>query len=154
MTKTIGILFQWIGLLYFLIFPVGGVALELYTLQTGVSSAFTDLGNAITVLSFLGAVPLGLFVIGLILTKRATGTYFVGRALNILAKIVIVPISMLLAGSLAIITVPYFAYRYYQYRKGLESGVVRFVKWAYEDWSITVPLFVTLVLGTFFILLP
>ncbi len=151
--KITGSILQGFGLLYFLVFSVGAGALGLYTLITGKPAALTELGNAITVLSFFGVIPLGLLILGSELIKKATSSsYFPNKIFEILAKLVIVPISIALSAPLAVIMVPFLAYRYYQYRKGIETGTARFVKWAIESWYITLTLYITLVLGVLFTL--
>jgi hypothetical protein len=153
MLKMIGSLLQGFGLLFFLVFSVSAGALGIYTLISGQSGFATELGNAITVISFFGAVPLGLLVLGSMLIKKATSnSFFPNKTFEILAKLVIVPISIALSASLAVIMVPFLAYRYYQHRKGVETGTVRFVKWACEDWYMTLTLYIVLVLSTLFTL--
>jgi hypothetical protein len=147
----LGALLQLFGLLFLLIFSIGAGALGLYTLITGQPAALTELGNAITVLSFFGAIPLGLLTLGSMLIKKATSnSYFPNMIFEILAKLVIVPISIGLSASLAVIMVPFLAYRYYQYKKGMETGTSRFVKWAIGSWYITLTLYIVLVLVVLF----
>ena len=132
-----------------MIFSVGAGALGLYTLVTGQPSATTELGNFITVLSFFGAIPLGLLLLGFMFVKKATdGSYFPNTVFESVGKLVIVPIVVALASSLAIIMVPFLLYRYYQYKKGTETGTVRFIKWAAKGWYVTIPTYVLLVMIT------
>jgi hypothetical protein len=153
MSKIIGSLLQGIGLFYFLILPICGSAFGLYALLTGKSEVLAEFGNAATVLSFLGFFPLALLILGSFLVKEATKiSCFPNRVFEILAKIVIVPVYIAFAVSLAAIMVPFLAYSYYQYKKGVETGTVRFFKWAVKDWCVTLISYVLLVLSVLIVM--
>ena len=152
--KITGSILQGFGLLYFLLFSVGASALSLYTLFTGQSGAVTtELGGLLTVLSFFGAVPLGLLVVGFILVKNATGnSYFPNKAFETVGKLAFVPISIALGSSFFIITVPFLIYTFYRYKMGVETNTVRFIKWAVKDWYITLFIYAVIVACTAFFL--
>lgn len=109
----------------------------------------TELGNTLTGLSFFGFIPLVLLIIGFALVRKTSNLYFSNVTVETLGKLVIVPISVVLAASLAIIMVPFLAYRFYQYKKGLETDTIKFIKWTTKGWYVTLPIYVLLVLITF-----
>lgn len=150
MVKIVGVFFQVFGLLFGLLFSVGVGALGLYEIYTGRPSALTELGNMLTVLSFFGAIPIGLLILGFALVKKATGgRYYTHNIFELLGKLVSVPLGVAFAVSAAIITVPMLIYSYFQYKKGIENGVIRFIKWTLKDWWITLMLYSILVFAVF-----
>jgi hypothetical protein len=143
-------LFQLIGFLLIIFYSVSAVALSIYKPLFNQSNAVEESLAALSLLlgvSGVGIIIVFGFILSFVYIKDANnGSYFSNATSEMIGKIAIIPAYVGLCIGLPFIMVPFLAYRFYQYKKGIETDTVKFIKWAQKGWRFTLLTYILLVL--------